>query len=425
MLALTIACISLFFTDFANAQNVASKPSVDVESLGLDKKDDAKVEAVKAAISSNVSATLLQTSQQNTIQNKAVNPSVAKSADSKVAQTKVNKANAKTTAKKPRSKKRYKTTKKILAKNSRLRDRLKQEKKRALASKSNEIDDQKVNGKDSENIATDKKEREKQRAKKINDLRKAYVESLQDDATDISENNEDEFGNPIIVPKKKDLNPFVIYNDNVPPHLRSRDRASANKHIPQYIDEYDIITTMFKAISVDDIGGFNDAANKIADMNVKNEKGDTLLTYAILLQKPIFVTSILSKNADVDLPNNLGYRPLEIAIELLDSSMVKLLIKNSADVHYKDAMNNTYLMHAVRVGSLPIVQMLIDKKIDINAVDNDGMSALSLAYRYKKNIIAKYLLKHNAELGVRKPYEYDLGNQSMIDELKNRWKKSY
>lgn len=78
-------------------------------------------------------------------------------------------------------------------------------------------------------------------------------------------------------------------------------------------------------------------------------------------------------------------------------------------------------MQAARVGFLPGVDLLVSRGVDVNLMDNDGFSALAIAYRHKKEVIAQYLLKHGAKTWVEKTY--DPTPQTMIQELEGRWKK--
>ena len=98
----------------------------------------------------------------------------------------------------------------------------------------------------------------------------------------------------------------------------------------------------------------------------------------------------------------------------------QILIDMNADCNYIDGLGRSYLMHAARVGFLPMVQLLVEQKVDVNATDNQGITALSIAYKHKKDIIAKFLLKSGAKSWIEIPAKSQ--DQILIKELENRWK---
>jgi ankyrin repeat protein len=177
---------------------------------------------------------------------------------------------------------------------------------------------------------------------------------------------------------------------------------------------------LFATISIGSISAFNEAYNYIRNPNVKNDSGDTILTYSILTKRYPAMTSILSKGADPNMPNQLGYTPINIALELQDFKSLEILSENRADLKYIDGFGRNYLMHASRLGNLAAVALLIEKGIDINAMDNEGATALTIAYKYQQNIVATYLLKHGAKNSITK--EYNPSEQSLIKELEDSWK---
>jgi ankyrin repeat protein len=53
-------------------------------------------------------------------------------------------------------------------------------------------------------------------------------------------------------------------------------------------------------------------------------------------------------------------------------------------------------------------------------MDEDGFTALSIAYRHQKELIVRFLLKKGAKTWVEKPFEPK--KQSLLRDLENRWK---
>ncbi len=266
----------------------------------------------------------------------------------------------------------------------------------------------------------EKKHREK--AKKLRELRAKYLLKFEDSAQNSEAENDEnltEDKEEKIVPQKKNLNRFISDEPPAPPII-NRFRTADNLHIPSPLTDQERIAILFDAVASGSVAFFNSAYKDIENPNVKNQIGDTILTYAILLQKYPVMASVLARGADPNLPNNLGYSPLDIAIELLDIKALEILVSNKADIEYIDSFGRTSLMHAARVGFLPAAELLVSKGVDVNVMDNDGFTALSIAYRHKKEIIVKFLLKNGAKPWIEKPYNPE--KQSLIQELENRWK---
>lgn len=270
---------------------------------------------------------------------------------------------------------------------------------------------------------TKNEKKQNEKLKKLKKLREKYLIKIDSKEFNQLGNQEDEDildDNIKIIPRKREINKFALYETPAPPIL-DQYRTADNAHIPTIFSEKERIETLFKAIADnEDISYFKSVFKDVGKANAKNNSGDTLLTYAILLQRYSIVASVLNLGADPNMTNGLGYSPLEIAIEIGDAVSLKLLVENGANVNYVDAFGRTYLMHASRVGFLPAVDLLVSKGLDVNAMDNDGFSALAIAYRHKKDVIVKFLLKHGAQTWIEKPY--DSSSQSLIKELNDRWK---
>ncbi len=283
-------------------------------------------------------------------------------------------------------------------------------------------------------IAQEKKNaktlREKQRLEekenRLVKLREEYLIKLDEENPSNPFLNEGEFlqDDAEIVPQEKNLSwsqRFLTY-DAPPAPILDRYRGNENKHIPIIPTAGEKIDLLFRIITSKADGNpaaFHEAYQYILDPDITNDKGETILTYATILQKYSIMSSILGKGADPDLPNVLGHTPLDIAIEMNDLKACKILLDMNADVNYIDGFDRTYLMHAARSGFLPIVDLLVANKANVNAVDKEGFTALTVAAKHKKDVIAKYLSKHGAIMGAVKSNEPQ--DQSLMKELENRW----
>jgi hypothetical protein len=261
-------------------------------------------------------------------------------------------------------------------------------------------------------------EKEKARLKELNELREKYLDNSQDaEDEDLASSYLDSSEN--IVPQRKNLDKFLIEEAPATPIVNTY-RTKDNLHNPLIMTPKERLDILFLTISIGSISAFNEAYNYVKNPNVRNDFGDTLLTYSILLKKYPMMVSILNKGADADMPNQLGYTPINIALELGDFRALEILANNKADLNHIDAFGRNYLMHASRIGILSAVKLFIDRGVDVNAMDRDGFTALAVAYKHGQNIVATYLLKHGAKTWVERPYNPQ--EQSIIKELENSWK---
>ena len=261
--------------------------------------------------------------------------------------------------------------------------------------------------------------------KQLEELREKYLQKAKKYENFDAENTDEDFlqDDEIAMPQRKNLNPFV--KDEAPAvPLLNHYRTADNLHIPFEMTMREKIEILFGSITygnyAESIENFNAAYKNVENPNAINLEGDTLLTYAILLRRYPMIAALIAKGADLEMPNALAYNPATIAIEMRDFKTFEMLVKNNLNLNYHDFLGQTYLMYAARAGFLPAVELLISRGVDVNEMSNDGETALTFAYRYKQEVVAKFLLKSGAKMWIEKPYEPD--EQSLIKELENRWK---
>ncbi len=264
--------------------------------------------------------------------------------------------------------------------------------------------------------------RRQQNSKKLKELREKYLikteENIDEDSSQEKQNLL-EIDKEKIIPQKKDINKFA--SEEMPPlPILNRFRTPDNLHIPSIPTTAEKIAVLFSAVSKGDVAYFNSAYQVVGNPDIKNNLNDSVLSYAVLLQKHDIISSLLAKGANPNLPNSLGYSPIAIAIELFDLKSLEFLVNSNAQINYIDGFGRTYLMHAARVGFLSAVELFVSRGVDINAMDNDGFTALSIAHRHKNDIVEMFLLKNGAKTWIEKPYNPK--QESMIKELENHWR---
>lgn len=224
--------------------------------------------------------------------------------------------------------------------------------------------------------------------KKLQQLKKQYLDDFTKDRDEQK-----------IIPRRKEIVNYVT--TPTPPPLLARSYDQNNSHNPVLLNRQDKINLLFNSFTNRDLSYFISAYKTLNEPDLKNKFGDTILTYATILERHDIMATILSEGANPDLTNDLGYSALSIAIELQDYKAVQLLIEAKANINYADQNSKTYLMQAVMTGFLPIIDLLITNHIDINATNNQGQTALDIALSANKDIVAKFLINKGAKKSLK------------------------
>lgn len=114
-----------------------------------------------------------------------------------------------------------------------------------------------------------------------------------------------------------------------------------------------------------------------ADINFKNEKGDTPLMIAAEKSSRNVVRELLKHNANSNAQNNQGYTALMLAAIYGNDISVKDLIKKRADLNLQDNQGRTALIHAALNGQTYIENMLKAAGANTAIKDKNGKD-----YRY-------------------------------------------
>jgi ankyrin repeat protein len=139
----------------------------------------------------------------------------------------------------------------------------------------------------------------------------------------------------------------------------------------------------FRAINMEDavaVRGFLQAG---INPNAKNEKGETALTFAAQYKDPK-ITQLLVEKADLNLRDEGGNTPLFVAIKNKKDDLFNLLLEKGADPNGSGAVsektkNQTALYVAILQGREDLVEKLLNKGADPNIADSTGALPLSEA----------------------------------------------
>ena len=152
-----------------------------------------------------------------------------------------------------------------------------------------------------------------------------------------------------------------------------------------------------------------------ADVNAKNDNGDTPLHTAALEGHSDVVKLLVAAGADVKAKNDNGDTPLHTAAAYGHANIAKLLIDASADVNSKDDTGKTPLHYATSDWSLKTAKVLIDAGADVKAKDNLGETPLHDALSAGYSNIVMLLIDADADVNAedakkRKPLDMSVQN---------------
>ena len=135
---------------------------------------------------------------------------------------------------------------------------------------------------------------------------------------------------------------------------------------------------------------------KGADVNQKDEKGNTSLLISAERKEEINIVKILLEHgADTNAVNDRGESPLLITN---DNDIAKLLITNGANVNAQDERSRTPLYNAVRNGDIKRTRLLLENNADVNAKNSRGYTVLNTATSKRNIPIVKLLIEYDADI---------------------------
>ncbi|KAL6631669.1 ankyrin repeat-containing domain protein [Neocallimastix sp. 'constans'] len=176
-----------------------------------------------------------------------------------------------------------------------------------------------------------------------------------------------------------------------------------NKSIIDYLLECDTNINGIKDISIDfnlikKILKLNNPQlltilyNNKFDVNQKDERGETVLNFAIEFSNERFVKYLIDNGADVNKEGNKYCTPLVKAIFNGNINIVKYLIDFGADINKRVSYGNTPLIYAIENNNIDIIKCLVDNGANLNIEGENFDTPLIWAIKTNNEAVVQYLI---------------------------------
>ena len=138
------------------------------------------------------------------------------------------------------------------------------------------------------------------------------------------------------------------------------------------------------------------------NVNIQDARGETPAHYCIINNKMGFLKSLIRHNADLTIKNNDGQSPLFKACSLGREEMVYLLLESSNfNLYERDSKDETVFMALIRSRNLDLLNKLqLDDKI-IDCKNYMGESPLHIASRAGDIRIVDFLIRNKAFVNIK------------------------
>ena len=158
---------------------------------------------------------------------------------------------------------------------------------------------------------------------------------------------------------------------------------------------------LFQAIEDGDSGEVQKWIDRGADVNVKDDNGDTPLHLAAGTNFNLAVTLLISKGADVNAVGKDGSTPLDWAAVGNAISAANSLVSRGAQVNAKNDDGITPLHRAAEKNTTAFVTLLIDAGANVDAKDEFGKTPLHTAAIHNAVNAAELLIKSGADVDAK------------------------
>jgi ankyrin repeat protein len=141
-----------------------------------------------------------------------------------------------------------------------------------------------------------------------------------------------------------------------------------------------------------------------ADINHKDNAGETVIIHALFLKRLELSYFLVSKGAELNFfSSKKRYNPLHLAVSWVkDTKLVGHMIKKGADINFHDEHRDTPLHMAVRYENEEMVKLLLKEGADVNLKNKSNERAIDIARKRKKAVIENLIKQHHKAKNIKK-----------------------
>lgn len=196
--------------------------------------------------------------------------------------------------------------------------------------------------------------------------------------------------------------------------------------------DYRLINTC-KDCKDEDIDRIKILLDRGIDINIKDNKGYSALSYAIINQQTDIMKILIENGISVNQTNSTGQTPIQLILRNFPENryniinMIDILIKNGVDINTEDGNADTPLMYMVKDRSrdivyihgiyLIIIDYLVKNGADVTREHDHGYTPLEIAINCCSVDTVEILLNHIKINDVHFGLEHIINNIPMIDLL--------
>lgn len=130
-----------------------------------------------------------------------------------------------------------------------------------------------------------------------------------------------------------------------------------------------------------------------ANIEARDNLGDTPLTLAVYFLKPDAVRVLVNGGAFVDARDDDGNFSLHLAARKDSPEIVRFLVEHNADIEARNRRQETSLLVAVQWGNIRIARLLEELHADLQPVDEHGRSVLHTAVKAVNKSMVRFCLR--------------------------------